>query len=503
MPGHHHVPTRIKGVVAACFAMTGVLTLHATADDFTETATRHLMQSVESQPDGTHLARLSSLRLLRDPAMKDLFYKLLQHEDWLVQVHALLGLAEIEDGSRLDPWLVTQVDPQAREQIIANAIDMNLIDQEGMQKILEWDHLESGNRLLLMAELQNLELEVDQEKLESLANDNDLVIASVASLLLARDGELAPLSNISARLAGASPSERIGVLQRLIEVIRIYEITSATPWLNEMLDTDIDNDDLTYWGTFTLMSLNPELGRPHWNRMVGPSPTYRMRIMGALQFLEAKLAPDADARARLRAGDDPLINRILDTAEAMENDQSITVHVKELIDTGHPRVIDWAMRSARDFKPAEAIEIYGYFIDLPETTRRRSLEVTQRSQAISAMATLLDIAPEQALQRLRDAEDDSMLQQTLLMGSLQSQHPELPRTIASLRRIGSSRPDSLALLLLARNGEQLSPTDLQQLGRISAGGGQLTDTLQIQAAWLYLKHTDGLQAALVRLAPAD
>ena len=98
MPGHHHVPTRIKGVVAACFAMTGVLTLHATADDFTETATRHLMQSVESQPDGTHLARLSSLRLLRDPAMKDLFYKLLQHEDWLVQVHALLGLAEIEDG---------------------------------------------------------------------------------------------------------------------------------------------------------------------------------------------------------------------------------------------------------------------------------------------------------------------------------------------------------------------------------------------------------------------
>ena len=222
--------------------------------------------------------------------------------------------------SQLDPWLVTQVDPQAREQIIANAIDMKLIDQEGMQKILEWDHLESGNRLLLMAELQSLKLEVDQEKLESLANDNDLVIASVASLLLARDGELAPLSNISARLAGASPSERLGVLQRLIEVIRIYKITSATPWLNELLDTDFDNDDLAYWGTFTLMSLNPELGRPHWNRMVGSSPTYRMRIMGALQFLEAELAPDADARARLRAGDDPLINRILDTAEARANE---------------------------------------------------------------------------------------------------------------------------------------------------------------------------------------
>jgi len=503
MSGHHDAHTRIKGIVAACFAMTGLLTLHASADEFTETATRHLMQSVEIQQDGTHLSRLSSLRLLRDPAMKDLFYKLLQHEDWLVQVHALLGLAEIEDGSRLDPWLVTQIDPLARENVIANAIDMELIDREGMQKILDWDHLESGNRLLLMAELQSLDLEIDLETLESLANDNDLLIAGIASLLLAREGELAPMSNISARLAKASPSERQSVMQRLIEVIRIYKVTSATAWLNEMLDADIENDDLTYWGTFTLITLDPKLGRPHWNRMLGSSPTYRQRIMAALQFLEAEQAPDADARARLRASDDPLINRILDAAEALANGQPITAHVKGLIDTGHPRVIDWAMRSARDFPSAEAIEIYGYFIDLPETTRRRSLEVAQRSQAISAMATLLEIAPGNALQRLRDAEDDSMLQQTLLMGSLQSQHPELPGTVASLRRIGSSRPDSLALLLLARNGEQLSPADLQQLGRISAGGGQLTDTLQIQAAWLYLKHTDGLQAALVRLSPAD
>lgn len=492
-----------RNAAIACFALVTLLPIAATAGEFSPSATRHLEQAVQSQPDGSHLSRLSSLRLLRDPAMKDLFYKLLQHKDWLVQVHALLGLAEIEDDGRLDPWLVTQIDPMAREQAIANALDMELLDTETMLKILEWDHLESSNRLLLMAELQKQEQPIDAKTLETLANDNDLIIAAVASLLLARADEPGPLSNVSSRLANASPSERNNVMQRLIEVIRIYEITQATSWLDSMLDVENDDEDIAYWGTFTLMKLDPSVGRPHWNRLLGTSPSYRKRIMGALQFLEAGLAPDDDARARVEAGDDPLITLIMDTAAAVADDQTITTQVKAMIDTGHPRVIDWTMRTARNLPTEQATEIYGYFIDLPETARRRSLEVAQRSQAISAMATLLEIAPEDALRRLREAEDDSMLQQTLLMGSLQSQHPELPATIASLRRIGSSRPDSLALLLLARKGDQLSPTDLQQLGRISAGGGQLNDTLQIQAAWLYLKHSDGLQAALVRLAPTD
>lgn len=471
------------------------------ADDYTETATRHLMEAVQTQGDGSHLARLSSLRLLRDPAMKDLFYRLLQHDDWHVQVHALLGLAEIGDEQQLDPWLVTQIDPQAREQVIAHSIDMELLSTAGMQEILQWDHLESTNQLLLMAELQNAgETDlVAPERLRALADDSDLAIAAIASLLLA-ESDPAPLSAVDARLATASPSERLSVLRRMIEVIRIYELESAAPWLDDVLE-DEQSDDLLYWGTYTLMTVAPDRARPHWNRMIGSSPSYRNRIMGSLQFLEAGLAPDAGARSKLRAGDDPLIASILDTAEMQAAGQPIAAQVKELIQTGHPRVIDWALRTSRDLPVDQAVSIYGHFIDLPDATRRRSQEITQRSHAISAMATLLEIAPDEAIGRLQTAEDDSMQQQTLLMGSMQSQHPELADTVAQIRRIGSSRPDSLALLILARTGEHLSPNDLQQLGRISAGGGQLNNTLQIQAAWLYLKHTDGLQTAMVRLAP--
>ena len=481
--------------------MLGAMSNPSLAGEYTETATRHLMQSVQMQRDGSHLARLSSLRLLQDPEMKDMFYRLLQHDDWHVQVHALLGLAEIDGSGQLDPWLVTQVAPLAREQVIAHAIDMDMLDTSGMQKILEWDRLEAANQLLLMAELQAAGETgmVDVDRLTTLANDNDLIVSAIAALLLA-ERDASALSAVDARLATASPSERLSVLRRMIEIIRIYELDAATPWLARVLE-DESSEDLTYWGTYTLMTIDPDRARPHWNRMLGSDPSYRNRIMGALQFLESGLAPDADVRTRLDAEDDPLITKILDTAELHAAGEPITAQVKGLIDTGHPRVIDWAMRTARDLPLDQAVSIYGYFIDLPENTRRRSQQITQRSHAISAMATLLEIAPEEAIDRLRAADDDSMQQQTLLMGSMQSQHPGIAEVVSQIRRIGSSRADSLALLLLARTNENLSPTDLQQLGRISAGGGQLTNTLQIQAAWLYLKHTDGLQTAMVRLAP--
>ena len=131
----------------------------------------------------------------------------------------------------LDPLLVTQVDPLAREQAISTAIDLDLLHAEAMQKLLEWNRLETSNRLLLMAELQEAGEPIDLERLRELADDNDLLIAGVASLLLANGGDEAALSTISTRLKKATQTEREQVLQRMFDVVRIYEINAATPWL--------------------------------------------------------------------------------------------------------------------------------------------------------------------------------------------------------------------------------------------------------------------------------
>ena len=58
--------------------------------EYTDLATRHLVKSVQSQRDGSHLTRLASLRELRDPGMAQ-FHDLLQHDEWQVQSMHCLG----------------------------------------------------------------------------------------------------------------------------------------------------------------------------------------------------------------------------------------------------------------------------------------------------------------------------------------------------------------------------------------------------------------------------
>jgi hypothetical protein len=52
---------------------------------------------------------------------------------------------------------------------------------------------------------------------------------------------------------------------------------------------------------------------------------------------------------------------------------------------------------------------------------------------------------------------------------------------------------------MARHLEELEPADLQQLKVIAAGGGRVADVIQIQAAWLYLRHTDSVERALAEV----
>jgi hypothetical protein len=104
--------------------------------------------------------------------------------------------------------------------------------------------------------------------------------------------------------------------------------------------------------------------------------------------------------------------------------------------------------------------------------------------------------PDWVFEQLKKAEDDSLMQQSILLGMFQFDSPRVGEAAAQLRRIGSGRADSLALLLIAKHSPTLSADDLKQLGIIASGGGQVSDVLQVQAAWFYIKHTDNIQTAL-------
>ncbi|MHC4420205.1 MAG: hypothetical protein ACYS1E_06375 [Planctomycetota bacterium] len=123
------------------------------SDRAVDASIRQLRRVVVPRRDGLHLLLLTSLRQLRDPTLRSFFYQLSQHGSPLVRIHAILGLAEIEETGQIDPWLISRLEsPEARYAAISNALVQGLIDTEHIGKLLEWDDLESKARALLLAE---------------------------------------------------------------------------------------------------------------------------------------------------------------------------------------------------------------------------------------------------------------------------------------------------------------------------------------------------------------
>ena len=59
----------------------------------------------------------------------------------------------------------------------------------------------------------------------------------------------------------------------------------------------------------------------------------------------------------------------------------------------------------------------------------------------------------------------------------------------------------MTLLLIARGSSPLPDIDEEYLGIIAAGGGHLSQSLETQAAWLYLKRMGLADRALAAVSP--
>jgi hypothetical protein len=96
------------------------------------------------------------------------------------------------------------------------------------------------------------------------------------------------------------------------------------------------------------------------------------------------------------------------------------------------------------------------------------------------------------------------MQESILLGLLESRSPAAGTAARRVPRTGFSRADSLAMILIAKHAGQLTPVELEQLGVIAAGGGRISEVLRAQAAWLYLRHASRTEQALADVfAPSE
>ena len=197
---------------------------------------------------------------------------------------------------------------------------------------------------------------------------------------------------------------------------------------------------------------------------------------------------------RLPAGD-PLIEAIAAAGRAIASGTDATPALLALLDLGHPAAMRAAMRAAADLESPQSARVYGHVIDGMESADPRKRAVFADA-ALTAAERLFDIDRKALLERLDRAPDDGLTQQTILLALLEVRSPEAGEAVRRLRRIGSGRADSLALLVIARQAEELSAEEVYQLGVIASGGGLVSDVLQVQAGWLYLKLTGRIEQAL-------
>jgi hypothetical protein len=475
-------------IVGALTFATTAFAFASTNADRTEAALRQLSNATKNQRGGQHLLNLASLRSLRDEDLRPFFSQFTQHPDWTVQVHAVLGIAELSEEQTVDPWLVQQIAPTAREHLIAQALDDGLLKKEQMHALLKWPPLESTPRLLLLADLNAIGEEIDSDMLQELTDSTDLSVAMFASLLSKNKTNI---DQTTKSLRRATNSNREDSLQRTLQLIRQYSFTEATPWLISLLEDGsvVLTPNQRYWTLFTLLTVDAETGIEIWNREFHSSPERRDQVRYLLLVLESGIAPSEEMRERLQIDlDDQLLGNMFKAGQINGLQSKSTTNeihaLSELVQQGHRGTIDWAFRLAKDtLTDSQSEQFYKALSVIPKDANSKRKEA-----AIHAFTQLIQVAPNTAWAILQEAKDDSEQQELLLLAMLQFSNSDAVEQASKLRRIGVNKADVLALLLVARSDSPLQQKDQECLGIIASGGGHLNPALETQAAWLYLKR---------------
>ena len=464
--------------------------------DSVEAAIRQLRKAILRQRDGSHLPRLASLRQLDDPTLMPVFEHLATSPEWQVQVHAILGMAEITEPSRISPDHLLRLGSLPQETIIANAIDMQLIAQDQFAVLLDDERLGEMSRLLLLAELILLNEPVDIELLRHSASSTDLRISALASSLLARHGNPSALTAFANQLTGIASEIRNQNLILILEMIRQYDARAATNWIVDLLAQDGVHTEVAYRGTLTLLELDIQAGLTAWNEFLGENPTHRQLVRYGLVLLASKADIPASAYDKLQS-DEELIQVMVQLGKVAARKEDQSEAFIDLLELRHRKSTIWAFMALEELEAEQASVVYLHLIDRLDDDQREQPQRT--ALAIRAVSALMEIRPQLVLERLARAKDNSITQQALLLGLFGTDNPAAGQAAAALTRIGFDRADSLALILMAKHIQMLETRDRDILGTIASGGGRVSESLQTQAAWLYLRHSGAIPSALPQL----
>lgn len=461
-----------------------------------ESAIRQLERAAHPQRDGSHLPRILALRQLEDAALRPFYRDLTQRDDWQLQVHGALGLAETNDPPGLDVELASTIDGEAQAATVANALDLDLISTDGLRALASRTDVRPLPRLMAIGELLLQGEPVELGPLDPLAGDEELEVAGLATVLLAKTGDAGAMQRIDARLEELDRREREREVDYLVESIRQYDATNALAWVQAVADDASLGIETRYWAVHTLLELDPREGLAAVRNLLRADSSLRMQVRAATLLLASADELPAESAALL-TDDHPLLEAARQAIRSFRDGGPSPAAVERLLDLEHMRTTRWILGAIDEWPRETQIALWEHMI---ETMRNDGPGRADRvARAVAASSQLMTLDPNRVVRRLLQAEDGTLEQEVLLMGMLAEKSELALEAARGLDRIGAGRADSLALLVIARNSDALSADELEMLGVVAAGGGRVSDGLQTQAAWLYVRHAGAAERALQRM----
>lgn len=466
------------------------------ADEGLQSCIFLLKQAATAQSGSRRGQLLQSLRSLKDPALKPYFEALAVSRDPRLQIHGMLGLAEIEGNLDLQRLAMIKDAPTLAE-LVGKALDAEVLSNEQAQQLMGWQDLDGSVKLVVATQLVAAKKLSDTAPLLKLLEAPRLAQRALAAMLLAQTGNTVGLAELG-KVDTAADQTRDDVRAMLLQTAILMKYDAVGPWAVSVASDQRAPANLRTLALQAAIQFGQMAGRTIWGQWMSsekdPAQQLRLAILG-LQSAPWLKPEDFEG---LADDPDPLYAAIGAAGRAVAGGQDPSAAITSLVKHGHVLVNEWAMGYARKHAtPPQAEAIHKALIEAYEGPVHG--QGGRLEQAVVAVQELYEGQPATAAKLLREILQDPkrpvMLQRAVLLGLLRSKQPGANQVLAGLD-LTDPMSRGLALLVAAKAGERMSAQQLEQLGLIVRGAGPFEDSLRIQAGWLYTKQTGQVKTVL-------
>lgn len=483
-----------------------------------------------SEPGNAHLM-LRALRHLEDPSLRPVFAALADRTEPLLQVHGLLGLAETDARRRMDLSRLAIIrDEVVLGQVVGAALDDELLDADQARQMLGWADLPLSVKVVLATRLVSAPPLADaaaeaqaraalKDMLRQAARTGPLGQRGLAAMLLVQIQDEQAMDLLTAVDRSEDP-QRTLVRTTLLKTAMRLDYHRIGPW--------------ALW-------VSTEQSEPLRLRLLAMQAALRFGTPGSLDAWQAAWRQDHDSSMQRRLAvlalqiapwADPVIYDTLDAAAASDPLLAAIADAgRAIADARLPH--DRAAAALAELAAQRQSVVNAWLITWAE--KHAPLDVARPTLwAIIAAAVGPPMGQAERLEQSIEAAralgqlDDADLAASSLRahGDLLAAEPDLLAAVllglvragdVEAQEIGALLPDSdqplirgLKIMLAARAGlknprqaKPLDPDALRRLAVLVRGGGGFDQTLRLQGAWLYLRHTQQVAPALDALLGPD